>query len=198
VYVANYDDNMAIEFMQHIYLNNKISERVYNNYVTFYRLFFNWCIQYKYCSKNPFEKITKKKEKQKTRIMIDPETRTKLKDYLYKNDFEYFVVCMFAYYGFIRPKEIAYLKIKHIDLHNRIINIPSEISKSCKSRIATIPDQLSEYIKMLNLNRYNKEYFVFSRNFKPGPNLIDLKAIGRKWIILRDILNIQRKCSSIL
>jgi integrase len=190
LYVISFDKSMAINFMQDCYLKNNISERAYNNYISFYKLFFNWCMQYNYCKGNPFESFAKKKEKQKTRIMIDQFTRDNLKEYLIKNDYEYFVVCMLAYYVLLRPKEIAYLKIKYIDLEKQIIFMPGTISKSCKDNRPTIPDVVCNYLKKMELEKFNKEHYLFSKNFKPGPDLIELRAIGRKWIELRKILKI--------
>ena len=193
LYVISFDRNMAIEFMQHCYMKNNISERSYNNYRDFYRPFFNWCIQLNYCKENPFEKIAKKKEKQKTRIFIDIEAREKLKNYLIVQDYDYFVICMLAYYAFLRPKEISYLRIKEIDLENQKIFVPGAVAKNGKDRIATVPNVLKSYILKMNLDQYDKNLYLFSKGWKPGKIRVDSREIARKWQQMRDVINIPKE-----
>jgi len=193
LYVISFNKGMAIDFMQHCYMKNNISERSYNNYRDFYRSFFNWCIQLNYCKENPFEKIAKKKEKQKTRIFIDIEAREKLKNYLIVQDYDYFVICMLAFYAFLRPKEISYLRIKEIDLENQKIFVPGAVAKNGKDRIATVPNVLKSYILKMNLDQYDKNLYLFSKGWKPGKIRVDSREIARKWQQMRDVINIPKE-----
>jgi integrase len=185
IYVNTFDKSYAINFMQYMYLNKNISERYYNNNVKFYRTFFNWCIQYNYCSVNPFAGISMKKEKQKKRIMIDQDTKDRLRIYLEEHNPEYFVICMLAHYTLLRPKEITYLKIKDVEVENQRIFTPGSIAKNCKDRYSTIPDVVIDYIRRLELDKYDKEYFLFSEKFRPGKNKIDPRVIAKYWEKLR-------------
>jgi integrase/recombinase XerD len=185
MYVISFDKHYAIRFMQDLYLNSKISERTYNNQVAFYRLFFNWCIQYNYSKVNPFEGIAKKKEKQKKRIMIDQEAKDRLKIYLEIHNPEYFVICMLAHYNFLRPKEITYLKIKDVDIENQKIFTSGTVAKNCKDRYSTIPDVIINYLNKLKISESNKEYYLFSEKFKPGKIKIDPRVIAKYWDKLR-------------
>ena len=126
-----------------------------------------------------------KKEKQKKRIMIDQDTKDRLRTYLEKNNPEYFVICMLAHYTLLRPKEITYLKIKDVDIENQKIFTSGEISKNCKDNYSTIPDVVIDYISKLNINQYEKEYFLFSDKFRPGKNKIDPRVIAKYWEKLR-------------
>ena len=192
-YVVSFDKKMANDYLQYCYMNNNISERSYNNYLIFYRTFFNWCVQLDYCKGNPFEGLPKKKEKQKTRIFIDKEAREKLKNYLIVQDYDYFVICMLAYYAFLRPKEISYLRIKEIDLENQKIFVPGAVAKNGKDRIATVPNVLKSYLLKMNLDQYDKNLYLFSKGWKPGKIRVDSREIARKWQQMRDVINIPKE-----
>jgi site-specific recombinase XerD len=193
MYVISFDKAYALDFLQFLYLKKNISERYYNNNVKFYRTFFNWCVQYNYCNTNPFSGIAMKKEKQKTRILIDIEAKEKLKNYLFTKDYEYFVICMLAFYALLRPKEITYLRVKDIDLENQRIFIPGTVAKNGKDRRPTIPDVLKNYLVKMNLSQYNKEWYLFSRGWKPGVLLVDSREISRTWDHIRNAIKIPKE-----
>ena len=190
MYVISFTKAMAIDYLQECYMKNNISERAYNNHVAFCKLFFNWCIQLNYCKINPFESIGKKKEKQKTRIMIDQNVRNKMKNFLFEKDFEFFVICMTAFYALLRPKEITYMKIKDIDLNAQTIIVHGADAKNGQDRKATIPDVLKEYLDKMNIHKYDKECYLFSQGFLPGKVRIDGRVIAKKWAGLRNKIGI--------
>lgn len=53
----------ATRLMDYVYNERGVSQRSYNNYLKFFRAFFNWCVEKCYVASNPFNQI---KPKQKT------------------------------------------------------------------------------------------------------------------------------------
>ena len=61
---------------------NRVSPRTYNNNMKMGRGIFTWAVEHCYLDENPFAKIKKKREGEKTRTIIPAEDRTKIYNYL--------------------------------------------------------------------------------------------------------------------
>ncbi len=192
--VLNFKKKNAVEFLNYIYVERNVSERVYNTHTTFGKTLFNWLIENQYCKANPYYGIKKKKEKEKKRIPITLEYRKKIKEYLIKNkEYEYLAVCMLTFYAFLRPKEIGMLKPGMINLENQIIALPGEISKNGKSRTVTISDSLLVFLEKINIHKINNNNYIFSTYFKPGKLLKDSRYIAKRWNRLRREINLPKE-----
>ncbi len=193
----------AINFMNWVSNEKKLSDRTYNNYRGFFRTFFNWCKDNLYITENPLDGIKKRKRKQKTRVFIPLEFRQKIYDYLVDKNLEFLVVCQLVFHTLIRPKEISYLKISYIDLDKQTIFIPGSVAKNGNDRLATIPDVLLPLLKKLNIERYNKDLYLFSdniksaiissENFKPGKERINPRRFSTAWERMRTELKLQKE-----
>lgn len=193
IYVINFDANKATELMQYLYSKPATSERLFNNYKSFYITFWNWLIENQYCKANVFLHIKKKREKEKVRKYIDTQTRKLIKDYLLKtNQKEFYITCLLCYNCLIRPKEMLMLKSEHIKLEKGIINIPGEISKTHKTRCVTITDELYDLLSGLNLDKINPEYYIFSTGLKPGKLLKKSNYLGKFWNRMRNKLGLPK------
>ena len=180
----------AVELLESIYNRDNVSEKTYNNYLIFYRLFWNWLIERNYTNHNPFKDLTKKKEKQKNRDIIDAPTRVRIKEYLEKDDYPYLIMCLMAFHVLIRPKEMTGIKIKDIDMERQTIFIPAQSAKNNSDRIGTMPDYMVEMIRKMNLEHLDKDYYLFSEGFVPGKVKIDSRKIAKRWEKLRKDLNL--------
>ena len=63
LYVAQFNEPAALDFMDDVEDDDRLSARTYNNYRSFYVLLWNWFIEKKYASTNPFSNIKKKPKK---------------------------------------------------------------------------------------------------------------------------------------
>lgn len=192
--VIDFNRNMAVNFLNHIYIDKNISERAYNNHRSFGKWLFNWLIENQYCKINPYDGIKNKKEREKTRIPISSEYRDKIKNYLLKNnEHEFLAVCMLTYYTFLRPKEVCLLKPEMVDLESQLITLPAKITKNGKIRTVTIPDLLVKYLSKLNLRNIPINNYIFSTYFKPGKLLKDSRYVGKRWTRLRNEINLPKE-----
>lgn len=81
--------------------------------------------------------------------------------------------CRAIYYSCMRPfEELCHIKVKDVDLDNRIIKISAEVGKT-GSRYVPICDELYELFNSeMKIKNYPLEHYVFSYEALPGPNSV--------------------------
>ena len=125
MYACSFTKSVALDFMNDVEDDERISPRTYNNYRAFYFGFFNWTIEKGYLTVNPFSEIKKKPKKltKKVRRTLTNEELQRLFEHLQEENRMYLVMCLLCYCCFLRPKEIALLKCEDVDLKNQIIRV---------------------------------------------------------------------------
>ena len=121
----------AVSYMDYI-LDKGFSNRSYNNTAKTLKVFFSWAKENCYCKENPFDYIKPLPKEKKRRTLIDRETRQRLSDFLSSYSPQFLIVCKLIYYSAMRPKEIANIQIRDIDIKNRCIHV-HELHR-CKKR----------------------------------------------------------------
>ena len=182
----------AQAFMDWILLEKKVKIRTYNNYKTGLTTIFNELVERNYSEINPFLRIKKFKKQDPEISFYTVEERNVMREKLPGLNFELFVISQLIYYCFLRPQEIVRLRIENIDLANRCINIPPDVSKNKKQQKVNIPDSFLPVISKLNIIDFPRNYYVFSKNLKPGTFLIAPTRIAGAWQKARIILGINR------
>jgi len=193
MFSAKFDKLDALEFMDYVFNEKKVSNKTWNNYKIFMSNVFNWMIEHKYAAVNYFSEIKKKQNASKNRIVIDAETRERIQNHLQDHDYPFLVVCMLVFHALIRPKEIANLKPEHFDLDNQTIFISGEFSKNHNDRIATIPDSLLPFLLVWDFNRASNGQYIFGTNYIPGNKPIDARRFSKKWDYLREDLSLEKE-----
>jgi len=192
-FVNRFEKKDATKYMDYIYNSKKISQRTYNNYLKFMRLFFNWLREKDYLTQNPFDLIKTKQKEQKKRILIDKKTRDTITEHLEKCNKPFLTVCKLVYSTLLRPKEILSLKISDIKLSDGFIVISSEVSKNKKTRIVSLSPDLIESFKMMNLNQFNNNYFVFGENLLPAKKEAFRRRLDKEWAKMRTKLGLPKE-----
>ena len=183
-YANSVSDAVAREFMNDVELET--SAKTYNNYITFYRCLYAWLIEQGYVCENPFASIAKKPKRliKKTRRILNDDELGKLISYLSARNPQYLAIAMICYGCFVRPKEIALLRCRDIDLSKQLLHITAEVAKNDNDSYRTIPDELAKILRNLDLS--HPDYYVFgqhkeSDNFNPGPLKICSRKIAKWW-----------------
>jgi integrase len=105
-------------------------------------------------------------------IPFTHEEKARIREYFFLNHYRYYVILMLIYHAGIRPKEVLALKIKDIDLRNRIITILPDIelenSKTKTIREIPINNELLPFLRELQLEKYPRDYFVFGSPGEKG------------------------------
>ena len=184
---CDFTKNVALAFIDDVEKDTRLSAKTFNNYVAFYRSLFTWLEEKGYVAENVFDGFKKKPRRltvKTRRIFNDEELRT-LFDYLGKTNPEYLAMCILCYGCLMRPKEIALLKWKDMDLEggNASIYVRAEIAKNDHNSYRTIPEDALPYLR--NLRKGAPEDFVFSDNggydFKSGKKRLCSRKLAKYW-----------------
>lgn len=138
-----------------------------------------------YAATNPFADIPKKARRliKKSRRTFTEEELSRLFSYLRKENEAYLAMCLVCYCCFIRPKEIALLRCRDVDLEKQVIFVGADIAKNDKDSYRTIPDALLPILRKLDLS--HPEWYLFGGSkrceFYPGPVKVCSRRIAQWW-----------------
>lgn len=188
--VCEFTPALASEVMLRMKRDPNISHRTYNNYLLFFKTVFNWLKSFGYVSQNPFEVIKKmpKKLTRTSKKLFTPQMLAELREYLLEKNSRYYAMCLLCYYCFIRPNEIAHLKVSDFDLKNQTVKVRDENAKNDHTSYRTIPDVMMPHLLSLEWEGSADDY-VFSGDL-PGKFVIGKKNIrshnvSKYWITIR-------------
>lgn len=183
-YASSVTKGTALSFMSD--MEEGLSAKTYNNYLAFFRTLFTWLCSKGYADSNPFDGMTKKAKKltkKHRRILTNSELST-LVAYLSGKNKEYLAMCMICYACLIRPKELAMLKCKDIDIEKQLIHVSPEIAKNDNDSYRTIPDGLLPLLGRLDYS--HPDWYLFGQNngggdFRPSKKMICSRKIAQWW-----------------
>ncbi|GAL83401.1 hypothetical protein MYP_628 [Sporocytophaga myxococcoides] len=149
-----------------------ISKKTYNNNIGYLSGIYNFYLDREVISYNPVSKVKRKKALSGGHIPYLDDEIELIKKYLDETgDHQLLLFIQFIYYGFFRPhEELRYLQVAHIKKDT--IYIPPEIAKNDTGQYIRIPKPLEKLIVENNLRNYPKNYFIFTKDQKPGPVMV--------------------------
>lgn len=182
-YIYQFDQSFCVRFLDYAYIERENSPRTRNNYLAFLRSFSGFCIQKLFIKEKPTEGLESlgKSMLTKKRKVIAPADMQRLHDWLVENNRRFLLVSYFLHYMLIRPKEIAKLRLCDICIAKQTIYIDDTISKNKRSAFVTIPAKIIEL--MVDLKYFNapSTYYIFSKDFRPGPEWVNEKTYRDFW-----------------
>ena len=172
----------AVAFMADFEL--KLAAKTYNNYVAFFRILFGWMVARGYTDVNPFDEIAKKRNRSaKNRRILTDEELARLIDYLQRENVPYLAMCMICYCCLIRPKEIAMLRCRDVDLVKQTVHVSASIAKNDSDSYRTIPNDLVPVLRALDYS--DPERYLFADHdgwdFRPGVKMVCSRKIAKYW-----------------
>lgn len=169
------------------------SNRSYDNTLKTLKVFWTWALEHCYCRENPFAGLKPLPKEKKRRILIDPQTRAKMAEYLEVVCPQMLTVCMLVYSSAMRPKEIANIQIRDIDLQRRCIVVRDEVAKNKKSRCASLTPAL--VARLEPFAGLPGHYYLFGSNqqIRPGEKRVALSNFRKKWDRLREVLQMPQE-----
>lgn len=149
------------EFLEYIYSlnslknpNERLSSKSRQNYFITFQAFFNWMLKMEYIQRNPLEKISKPKIKDKKepeiytpkeiKILIQHAQKLKQKDVL-------LFILIGAFAG-LRHSEIKRLTWDKINLESKTITLNASITKTIQRRVVNISDNLLSWLGQFKSN----------------------------------------------
>ena len=189
IYVYKLNKTLISDFLEHIYLERNRSAQTRNNYLNNLRIFSGFLVEKDYLKFKPTDGLTNLKKGTKKRTVISSFDLKRLKEYLTKeNELHYLLACELLFFTFIRPLEMSQLKIKDISFKNQTINLSSLITKNRKNDIVTLPKNIVDSFLDLKIYEYPNDFYIFSKNFIPGPDQTSSKQFRDKWLSIRKAL----------
>lgn len=169
----------AEEYLAHLQLKEKKAMRTIDNYKNGLKTLFKLAIKEKIIQANPWVGIKNKNRSLGKNIAYNPEQQKELIEFMSANEPQLLLRCLFMYNTFFRTKEMSWLKISYVR-HNSTnkIYLPAEHAKNGTGRHVNITNELQEVLEQLQLDRYPKEYYIFSWKFKPGPVRMNENEFG--------------------
>ena len=194
---SDFSKNHAMAYMDYVSLDKKVSNRTYNNYRGFLRIYFNWMIERGYCGTNPFSQMKPKRNEKKERQIIPLEDRRKIVDYIRDNHYSLFIFILLEYSCLLRPIEILRTKFEDYDLEKQIIHLVPKKTKNADIGNVVIPNNtielLRNYFKYIEADKYDKDTFVFSTKLLPGTIEKTTRYPGGIWAEIRKKLNFPKE-----
>ncbi|MDR2627864.1 MAG: site-specific integrase [Dysgonamonadaceae bacterium] len=191
IHVGRFSKEMAISYLDHVYIGKKLSPRSYNNYIRTLRTVWNWFIEKNYCSENPFGNLKPKPEKEKERTVITPEWDEKILEYCRAYNPPLEIVCGLVYNSFMRPAEICRTQIKDIDSGKSAIFLPAAKTKTKTSRWCLLPPWLFNMVKK-HAGKASPEDYLISTLLLPGKTPICTRRLDKYWEKMRKKINLPK------
>lgn len=195
---ATFTPNIAVRYMDFI-ADKGFSNVSYNNHRKTLSSFFCWCIEKCYAKENPFAHIKSKRKEEKKRILVTAEVRKQITDFLQEEgNIGMQVALNLIYQSLLRPKEVNEIRLQDVFLDEKYILVPAGVSKNHKARKATLSDATIELIRLMNVEKLPKNYFLLGGNTQ-GASLVPHKCqanpnrITKKWARLKEILKFPKE-----
>ncbi|MGA6117405.1 tyrosine-type recombinase/integrase [Sphingobacterium anhuiense] len=173
--------------------NRGWANKTYNLYLQAIHSFLEFYIDNKenYLNVNVCAKIKRLGVQKKGNLPFNNAIFKDLLYYLKNNDKYLYQFCRLIYYSCMRPDaELRLLKIGHIDMFRRVIQVPSDNSKKNKTQYIPIDDELMNILLDMNLDRFNSTDYVFTLNEIPGPVPVYESYFRKRYLKVKNALGI--------
>lgn len=188
----NFNRTLAVRYLDDYYSKSKVTGRTYNNMLKLSRAFFSWAVQKCYCKENPFETMKNKKEERKTRIIIDADSRKRIREYFEDRQPNFLVVLELVYFSLLRPIEVSRVKVKYIDLQQSVIHMPATDTKNGYARDAVLSDELCDRIGTMIQYASGEDYLI-SFGYTCGKHSLSRKMYQKVWDKMRKELKLPKE-----
>jgi integrase len=183
----------ALAFFQYLENDRHLGGQTKNQYLETVRRVWQLARKDRKLLPDPWADIPKFKAIVKPQIPMKHGVLNMFKQELEKTDPQLWLAAQFMYYCFIRPKELRFMQIKHLDLYEGRITLYSDITKSGKTRIVDINDVfLDKLYTVYKLHEQPEEYYVFTLKGVPGEKPLSKNHLWRQFDKARTKLKIPK------
>lgn len=166
---------IGIYFSNHLVDVRNIKPATFNQYKQILSRFYEFLINHKITTNNPFLIIERKKVFSKPAQYINISILTEVMAKARADSYYLYVFLKFVFYMFIRPHaELRFIKISYIDFKELTLLIPGDISKNHKQATLPIPEPLAKELKYLET--LPKNHYVFGYDLMPSS-----KPVGKNY-----------------
>ena len=182
-YAYQFDKRLVDAFLDYVYLDKDNSIQTRNNYLSWVKSFSTWMLGKSYIEQDPTAGIPRMKIKSKTknRDVIPDSVLQSIHDYLQAHNRHFLLACYLLHYLFVRPHEIAQLKIEDFSLKNKTLLIHGDVAKNWQDAVVTLPVHVIELMLDLDVFRSPGSWYLFSEGFRPGSEFRSEKFFRDYW-----------------
>jgi len=153
----------VVDLLEFCAEENNSSNNTYNRVLRLAKQFFNILIDYEEVEYNVTERI-KAKAVDKKRIYTPKDNDViTIKNYIAQRLPNLWDFVFFEFQTGLRPNEITCIKLKMINLDERIIVVPKEFVKTKVDRIVPIDDYIYNWLLKKNIKTFNQEHYLFGQ-----------------------------------
>jgi len=146
--------------------NGKWLSNTFNAYKFSLGNLYSFLKENKYVTYNPTLDIkTRRKETTLSHEEFSKEDRKAIYNWLDKHAPQTAMFARMIFYTSIRPNELRQLQLKHVDLKNDVITIPSHISKNGDEGHVRINEQVKTMLLTLDLNKHEQDEYLFTSEY---------------------------------
>ncbi len=184
-------EKQAKDFITYLKVERKIGGKTINFYAALINNLFQFIkTHHRKRLNNPFSDFEYFKSDTKITQYFPDRSIRLFKEYFLQNEPQLWLVVQLMYYCYIRPKEIRFLQIKHINFEDGFILVPAEISKVRKDRRPVMPEFLRIYMAQLKIESYDPANYLVTLLQKPGKNPVGQNYLAAHFRKARKVLGI--------
>ena len=149
----------------------KWGAKAYNKNLTYFKALVSELVDWEMLEYNPAFKMPNVQEEETIKfIPLTIEEKNIVREYLKLIDPAFLQFITVMYHTGIRPKEILGLQIKDFNEKDGYFHLLpfSEKTKTKKERKVAINPHLMNQLKKMNLQKFDKDFYIFSEGFLPG------------------------------
>ena len=175
--ISAFTYEMAAMFFDHLEFKRKLGGTSKNNYTRTLRRVWEFARKNRSSIEDPWKEIPKYKEITKAQLPLKKGVISLLKAELKQSDPQLWLAAQFLYYCFVRPGELRFMQIKHLDLEEGKIMLTADITKPSRNRIVDVDSEfLVRLFSEYKLHTYPESHYVFTVKKEPG-----IKPIGKNY-----------------
>lgn len=184
--IKDLNKSMCLEFMS-TYKN--IKGKTYNIYLGDIRAVMKRLVDLEIIDINPFALLKNRKVIKLKKQIWQDEERLKYFNWVKDNEPGMYLIGRLVFYACVRPVEITRIKASFFQLDKFLLLLPGDASKNKRPDPVTINKDLAAELKQY-LKGVPGDYYIFSKNLKPGPEKINRKVITDRFYWIRKKLGI--------
>lgn len=178
----------AVRYMDYVLgLDNRHCS--YNNTVKALKALFQWGIEHCYVRENPFMGIKMLRRQEKMRNLVDEDDMAEIYHWFARHQPAMNVVCGLVYASAVRPIEATRIRVRDVDLAEKVVRISAENAKNHHQRFATLSPHTAELLERHIMGASGDDY-VFGANIMMRPGAVPKgeQSFQKCWARMREEL----------
>lgn len=168
--VSFFEATHAHQFIDYLFNTRKCGNNMVRQYLLLMNMFFTWVNKLHTMDWKAFADIKVTRVPAIPAKYFNDSLLDKLKKVISEDDPQLWLAALFQYYCFIRPKEMRFLKVGHINFQDGSVTVPGDIAKNNKTQTVVVPEVFLLYLKNLGIDKLPGEYHLITPERVPGLN----------------------------